>query len=202
MGYSHMRDEDPKSLNDDYIRTFTVSSTPRFDYFDITIRKVGVATAHLFRQNPRSSFEVPVIGFGGEFIIHQKLGRHTTFIAGGIGITPLLPQLQNLDMKSFSLIWSVNAQDISMVLDVFKDFPELKECSSLFVTGVKRSHSGKLETLSKLCSKTLPRRIAKEDLMKKEPKTTDWYMCTGPGLNHSISEWLHGEALFSESFNF
>lgn len=27
MGYSHMRDDDPTSLNDDYIRTFTVSSS-------------------------------------------------------------------------------------------------------------------------------------------------------------------------------
>lgn len=27
LGYSHMRDDDPKSLNDDYIRTFTVSSS-------------------------------------------------------------------------------------------------------------------------------------------------------------------------------
>ena len=27
-GYNHMRDNDPKSLNDDYLRTFTVSSRP------------------------------------------------------------------------------------------------------------------------------------------------------------------------------
>ena len=44
LGYSHMRDEDPLSLNDDYVRTFTVSSgqdaLPENE-FELTIRNVG-----------------------------------------------------------------------------------------------------------------------------------------------------------------
>jgi ferredoxin-NADP reductase len=203
MGYSHMRDEDPKSLNDDYLRTFTVSSAPHDSQFDITIRKVGIATDHLFRQNPRSGFEVPVIGFGGEFIIDQKPGRHITFIVGGIGITPLLPQLHTLDMTRFSLLWSINAQDIGLVSDVFKDFPALGEHSSIFVSGLKANHAGKVESLLKLCSKTLPRRIAKEDVDRERVfTTTDWYICTGPSLKLAVSDWLQGEAVFSESFNY
>ena len=43
-GYSHMRDDDPRSLNDDYVRTFTVSSAMGrglpHDEFEITFRNV------------------------------------------------------------------------------------------------------------------------------------------------------------------
>ena len=48
LGYSHMQDDNPKSLNDDYIRIFTVSSPPGGtlpdDEFEITIRKVCEVT--------------------------------------------------------------------------------------------------------------------------------------------------------------
>lgn len=71
IGYSHMRDDDPRSLNDDFVRTFTVSGFYQHqqqqhqqqqdqqkeealgkcgDEFEITIRKVGggVVTNFLF----------------------------------------------------------------------------------------------------------------------------------------------------------
>lgn len=70
IGYSHMRDDDPRSLNDDFVRTFTVSGFYQQqqqdqhqqdqqkeealgkcgDEFEITIRKVvgGVVTNFLF----------------------------------------------------------------------------------------------------------------------------------------------------------
>lgn len=73
IGYSHMRDDDPRSLNDDFVRTFTVSGfyqqqhqqqhqqqqqqqqqreepVGECDEFEITIRKVvgGVVTNFLF----------------------------------------------------------------------------------------------------------------------------------------------------------
>jgi len=74
-GYSHMRDDDPRSLNDDYIRTFTVSSSPHGKLprgeFEITIRSVGVVTTFLFKQNIRAGLEIPLRGFGGCFSIHQ-----------------------------------------------------------------------------------------------------------------------------------
>lgn len=70
IGYSHMRDDDPRSLNDDFVRTFTISGFYQHqqpqqhqqdqqkeealgkcgDEFEITIRKVvgGVVTNFLF----------------------------------------------------------------------------------------------------------------------------------------------------------
>lgn len=80
IGYSHMRDDDPRSLNDDFVRTFTISGFYQHqqqqqhqqdqqkeealgkcgDEFEITIRKVGggIVTNFLF-------------GFGGDES-HQK----------------------------------------------------------------------------------------------------------------------------------
>ncbi|KAG9199425.1 hypothetical protein G6514_008490 [Epicoccum nigrum] len=87
-GYSHMRDDDPRSLNDDFVRTFTISSVPRYgpegedkdkdkdkgkreDAFDVTVRRVGKATGFLFTQSGRSGLAIPLLGVGGGFKIEQ-----------------------------------------------------------------------------------------------------------------------------------
>ncbi|KAH6679118.1 oxidoreductase-like protein [Halenospora varia] len=110
IGYSHMRDDDPKSLNDDFLRTFTVSSRQdekeNHDQFEITIRKVGVVTDFMFRANPRAGLEVGLSGFGGEFFVEQKEGEKVGFVAGGVGITPLLAQAEDLDVENLSLYWT------------------------------------------------------------------------------------------------
>lgn len=92
-GYSHMRDEDPQSLNDDFVRTFTVSApldakfladaggeaagseggVPRLRVLrdgaepelEIVVRRHGSATALLAKWNMRVPLEIPVLGFGG-----------------------------------------------------------------------------------------------------------------------------------------
>ncbi|KAH8816045.1 kinase-like domain-containing protein [Xylogone sp. PMI_703] len=136
MGYSHMNDEDPKSLNDDFLRTFTVSNRQSdSDEFEITIRKVGVCTQHLFRQNPRANPELPLLGFGGEFFVQQSEGENISFIAGGVGITPLLAQAEDLDLKRLHLYWTVRAEDLNLVLDTFERIPGLASSTTAFVTG-------------------------------------------------------------------
>lgn len=91
VGWSHMRDDDPTSLNDDYVRTFTVSSVPLppspvkgggagngdgdgdggddlvkdGTEMQITVRKHGPVTGLLWRWNLQVPLEVPVLGFGG-----------------------------------------------------------------------------------------------------------------------------------------
>ncbi|KAL4908988.1 hypothetical protein BDW74DRAFT_75992 [Aspergillus multicolor] len=75
MGYSHMMDDDPSSLNDDYVRTFTISSPPdqvSNDEFEITIRKHGDVTRYLFQTSDRAELEVPLKGFGGEFRLPEQ----------------------------------------------------------------------------------------------------------------------------------
>ncbi|GAB7363445.1 hypothetical protein MBLNU230_g3719t1 [Neophaeotheca triangularis] len=94
-GYSHMRDDDPRSLNDDFVRTFTVSSAPDPSPnpatgpkgFEIVIRNVGSVTGWLFkhgldaddgaaatttRARRQGPLEIKLRAFGGEFGISQR----------------------------------------------------------------------------------------------------------------------------------
>lgn len=137
-GYSHMRDSDPRSLNDDYVRTFTISSPPPAhdpatpnadaDEFEITFRTVGVVTRFLSRQQPRHGLSLPLKGFGGSFAIPLIPDTQIPFVAGGIGITPLLAHLPSLSLAtstSLRLFWMVNIRDINLVLDTFRRHPVL-----------------------------------------------------------------------------
>ena len=143
VGYSHMRDSDPRSLNDDYIRTFTISSPPPLspsdeetaaktsveaDEFEITLRVVGVATRFLSRQQPRNGLSLPLKGFGGSFTVPWTPDTQIPFVAGGIGITPLLAHLPSLSLAtgtSLRLFWMINISDINLVLDTFQRYPIL-----------------------------------------------------------------------------
>ncbi|KAJ8062771.1 hypothetical protein OCU04_008029 [Sclerotinia nivalis] len=209
IGYSHMRDDDPKSLNDDYIRTFTVSSskdpTDTYDQFEITIRKVGVVTNFLFRHNIRSELEVPLNGFGGEFFIDQGSEGKVSFVAGGVGITPLLAQVSELDLLRLQLYWTVRLVDLGLVLDTFEKYPNLSNHTKLFITGEMGGCDGMNESI---CVKKLresgatlqERRIEKSDF--SEDPANRWYLCTGTNLRNTLVEWLKGKQLSYEDFNY
>jgi hypothetical protein len=109
-GWSHMRSDDPQSLNDDFVRTFTISTPPDpgLKQLEITARKNGPVTGLLFSWNLRAPLEVPVLGFGGSegfrlsFGVVQegdkgaKDGMEQIFVAGGVGITPLMAQAKGV----------------------------------------------------------------------------------------------------------
>jgi NAD(P)H-flavin reductase len=215
-GYSHMRDDDPRSLNDDFVRTFTVSSPPgqppnpvsrlKANEFEITVRRVGAVTEELFKhqgseQGDRMALEVGVKGFGGEFGVQQVEGEEVVvFVAAGVGITPLLPCLQSLDLRRLVLLWTVRKEDVGLVEDVVGGCPELKGRLTLFVTDaeedegldVKAGH-GKIRLER--------RRLVKGDL-ELEGKVERYYLCTGTPLRKQLTEWLPGKELVFEDFNF
>jgi NAD(P)H-flavin reductase len=210
IGYSHMRDDDPKSLNDDFLRTFTVSSGPgeasSYGQFDITIRKVGRVTEHLFRHNTGSKLEVPLKGFGGEFIFQQGPGEHVACIAGGIGITPLLAQATVMDLSRVDLYWTVRAEDLGLVLDSFEQFPGLIGCARLFVTGAGKTDAAKsLMKLEEMNTSVEMRRMVSDDLGLETDGGVEikrWYVCTSDELRKMVTEWLEGRLAISESFNY
>jgi hypothetical protein len=117
-GYRHMNNDNPQSLNDDYVRTFTVTNLPPAHQRDvethmdngtlveITVRKHGPATAFLWNHDMRTSLKLPVLGFGGDASFrllpagaitsdadnaHHSRAR-AVFVAAGVGVTPLLAQ--------------------------------------------------------------------------------------------------------------
>ncbi|KAL8834249.1 MAG: hypothetical protein Q9170_003836 [Blastenia crenularia] len=210
-GYSHMRDDDPSSLNDDLVRTFTVSSSVRGglpeDEFEITIRNVGKVTKFLFRQNIRAGLEVPVMGFAGASTIDQPDGEVVPVVAGGIGITPLLAQLPDLDPKRIKLFWSLNVKDIGLVMDTFERYPQLAASTSLYISAAADAtvRGQVLQTLPRLeqyGAQTLRRRIAASDIQGQSGLSPTWYICAGSILRRELLSWLSDKNVVLEDFTY
>jgi len=103
--YRHMADGKPDSLNDDRVRTWTVSSAHEdrsTTWFELTMREMknGVVTGQLFqllrskwRQGEETSLSIrniaEVVGVTGDFYMGQG-PVCMLWVAGGIGITPFL----------------------------------------------------------------------------------------------------------------
>ena len=215
MGYSHMRDDDPRSLNDDFVRTFTVSSPPghppnpvrrlKDDEFEITVRRVGTVTEELFKhqgseQGDRMDLEVGVKGFGGEFDVRQDGSETVAFVAAGVGITPLLPSLDSLDLRRLLLLWTVRKEDLGLVEDVLNSCPELAARLTLFVTNALDSEAIKVTTNAGDVG-VQKRRLGKQDL-DLNGQVQKYYLCTGTPLRKQLMEWLPDKELIFEDFNF
>jgi ferredoxin-NADP reductase len=213
-GYSHMRDEDPQSLNDDLIRTFTVSSPPiGGSEIQMTLRRHGPATTFLGRHNTRVPLEIPVLGFGGEEAFRIPLDPQAPqpiFIAAGVGITPMLAQAQAvLDAKvPLRLLWSLRSEDLSLAVDTFARVPALAGVTTLFVTGGRgEEERGAVERLG---TGVEIRRMARGDLEKLRGsgderganKKKKFFLCTGPALLAALGEWLEGEEVVWEDFGY
>lgn len=209
QGYSHMRDADPTSLNDDYVRTFTISSAPSLlsetgDTFEITMRKIGRVTSALFDHDPaRYDFDVTVRGIGGEYSINTAdSDKVVGFFASGVGITPLLSSIPGLDVQRLIVLWSLRYDDVPLVLDTLKQYPQLADRLCLYITGTPSQVSEKnIASLRESKVKFETRRVAQGDFEQHEI-IADWYICTTPALARVLTEWLPGKNIIVEDFAF
>ncbi|OAA78994.1 FMN-binding split barrel [Akanthomyces lecanii RCEF 1005] len=218
-GYAHMRDDDPQSLNDDFVRTFTVSSPPLPPsagkgkvQMQITARRNGPATGLLWRQNMRVPLKLPVLGFGGASSFHlpttASSGTTTpVFVAGGVGITPLLAQARGvLDADvPLTLLWSLNSRDLALAEDTFARIEGLAAKTTVFVSG----SDGDAEVVERIRQQGVKgiefRRIGEGDVKKLgggRGKKTKFYLCTGPTLLRALQDWLDGEDVVWEDFGY
>jgi NAD(P)H-flavin reductase len=229
IGYSHMRDDDPRSLNDDFVRTFTVSSPPpgtnndspspvltlKDNEFEITVRRVGTVTEELFKHGGSEKgdrtglgLEVGVKGFGGEFEVRQDgADEVVAFVAAGVGITPLLACLGTLDLQRLRLFWTVRNADIGLVRDVLEAWPALAERLMLFVTNVgERGDEGAslgLEIGTADVADAVDVRCGR--MLSEDVRSDDvrrYYLCTGTGMRRVLMGWLSDKELVFEDFNF
>ncbi|KAL8715928.1 MAG: hypothetical protein Q9220_000595 [cf. Caloplaca sp. 1 TL-2023] len=211
-GYSHMRNDDPLSLNDDLVRTFTVSSSVRGplpkDEFEVTVRNVGKVTDFLFRQNIRAGLEVPLRGFAGSFVIHQSDDAIVPFVAGGIGITPLLTQLPDLDLERLRLFWTMSIKDVGLVIDTFERCPRLAGSTILYISGGAEAAvrgQEKFQSISRLDhygAQTLRRRMEGSDIQGQQGLSPTWYICAGSTLRKALLSWLPDRKVVYEDFNY
>ncbi|KEF51690.1 uncharacterized protein A1O9_12325 [Exophiala aquamarina CBS 119918] len=109
--YRHMADGKPESLNDDRVRTWTVSSAHENQsttWFELTMREMnnGAVTGRLFQllrsksrqgaaQALNSGIIAEVVGITGGFCVGQEPAR-MLWVAGGIGLTPFLAMFKAL----------------------------------------------------------------------------------------------------------
>ncbi|KAH7101469.1 hypothetical protein BKA62DRAFT_657195 [Auriculariales sp. MPI-PUGE-AT-0066] len=130
--YQHMNAANPTAVNDDRIRTWTVSSwstEPTSSTFDLTIREKpgGLVTGALFSivrrvldagrpqllEDARPlNFEISMIGFSGDFVLPAEdaaslTTRSLLWLAGGIGITPFVAMLRNLSGIVSQQQWNI-----------------------------------------------------------------------------------------------
>ncbi|KAM0263890.1 hypothetical protein ACHAQJ_000925 [Trichoderma viride] len=114
--YQHMANSAPGSVNDDRVRTWTVSSSHEsrdVTWFDLTMREMkgGAVTGALFdvlRRHPSNQWEKPititedivaeVVGVTGDFFLGQD-NVNKLWVAGGIGITPFLAMFNALSER-------------------------------------------------------------------------------------------------------
>lgn len=215
IGYSHMRDDDPRSLNDDFVRTFTISNLPPASVGDgvddgtkveITAKKHGPATGLLWTHNLRVPLEVPILGFGGEesFRIANYTGeQQQVFVAGGVGITPLLAQAPELIASgtAFELLWSVRGEDLPLAEDTFQRIPGLAERTRIFVTG-NLGDETVLDRLKELGSTVSKGRMTREDILGGKAGARKYYLCTGSAMVQTLLKWLEGEDVVYETFEY
>jgi predicted ferric reductase len=82
-----------KGLNESH--PFTISSAPREDVLRVTIKASGDFTRHLF-QHLQAGMEAVVEGAYGMFD-YKTGGQKQIWIAGGIGLTPFLSFVRDMD---------------------------------------------------------------------------------------------------------
>ena len=190
------------------MRTFTVSSSAdklRRDEFEITIRNVGIVTNFLFRQNIRAGLEVPLKGFGGNFTIEQGQKDIVSFCAGGIGITPLLAQMHDLDLARLRLFWTVTVHDTGLVIDTVERCPLLGPSTRVFMSRLSEQSSAEsslqIRRLEGYGARVTTRRMAASDVERHRDPST-WYLCTSTALRESLLEWLPGKRTIYEDFDY
>lgn len=208
-GYAHMNDDEPQSLNDDFVRTFTVSSVAPAEggaarELQITARRHGPATDLLMRQNLRAPLDLRVLGFGGkdEFQLPTAPdARQAVFIAGGVGITPMLAQARAaLDAGvNLTLLWTVRGDDVPLVEDIFRRIPALARVTKLFITGTGDHLSAALGTAE---ASVEGRRIQEADIARLRGAQRRFYLCAPSGLIESVNRWLEGEDVVWEDFGY
>jgi ferredoxin-NADP reductase len=218
QGWSHMRDHDPTSLNDDFIRSFTISSGASApdggagSEFEITVREHAAVTRHLSRWTPGAGLSAAVIGFGGENDVLFHPGEEPSspeddvvVIAAGVGITPLLAQAATAlsSGRPLHVLWSLAADDLPFAVEALEQVDRLASIVTLFVTRVGPSHRDDLRRLERSGVVVQTRRLESEDVLRAGRQGQRRYeVCAGQSLRNAVMHWVAGETVRFNRFDY
>jgi predicted ferric reductase len=159
-------------------------------------------TRFLFQQNERAGFEVPILGVGGDFRVEQNEDAALVpFIAGGVGITPILGQLSTLDLSPahFRLLWTLKAADSGLVVDTLKRYPEVAQSTIVFLTG-DLGGKGEIEQIKLFGAEVRNGRVTKDAVDEIDAET--WYICAGRTLRKEMLLLLQHRKVVFEDFDY
>jgi ferredoxin-NADP reductase len=207
--YQHMNNKNPQLVNDDFVRTWTVSRQISPDELQITVKKSGFISSFLHSLVISSSskdsdygIQVEVKG-GGGLLLNPTLPVPTKmlWVCGGIGITPFMSVYDYIknDLGSIAydiiLFFSAHHDEIDLLKDIHTKIkvvifqtstatPTLAE--SLPVTA-KRLHS---------------RRLQKSDFQEFDYQDRECFLCGPDAFMKSVKDWLspHTSKIHTESF--
>jgi len=98
-------------LNKNESHPFTISNHPSEDHLRLTIRSLGDYTADL-QSSLKEDAKAKIQGAFGQFNYIKAKNKDQIWLAGGIGITPFLSFLKELNLNfKVTLIWSVKTVD-------------------------------------------------------------------------------------------
>ncbi|MFJ4223245.1 pyridoxamine 5'-phosphate oxidase family protein [Microbacterium sp. NPDC089695] len=216
QGWSHMRDHDPSSLNDDYIRSFTVITAPQRDTswghttFELIARTHGPVTRLLsLGAGGEPPVRADVLAFDGHPLLlgdDHEYGRpfpDLTIVAGGVGITPVLAAADALAVASrdgtVRILWSLRGEDIALAFHLLDHAPELGPLTTLHVTG-GRLDSDEDAALARAGLRVVRRRIQEQDL--RASRDHRFIISAGRTLASAIQSWTSERQVTLHSFDY
>ena len=193
-----MADDAPQSLNDDFVRSWTISSIPEIDAageylpstrFSCTIKnKYGGAISPMLhrwgRRNQKGHLEIKFIGVEGAFTCfdekHQLKQEKLLFLAGGVGITPFMTMLEVIRARKVKadivLLFSARGEEGNLA----ERFQEVGIKTIVFDTGGEESDVD-----------VIRRRIRYEDVTTvPDLKERGVYMCGPDGFMNALKGYL------------
>ncbi|KAJ5319976.1 hypothetical protein PENANT_c040G06131 [Penicillium antarcticum] len=211
--YQHMANSAPGSINDDRVRTWTVSSAHEQKNaicFELTMRKVqgGTVTGALFnllrrqnskKQDQRTLFDRPIsadiVGVTGDFFMGPgKLNM--LLIAGGIGITPFLAMLSALAARGSKIDGDVAlilaTREPEIMVNLMKPALEMMSVAvNINIDIFSHTANVNVEYLNTTCRKIIVHtgRVTPE-LWKQFPRDKDVFICGPNGFGDSVTDGL------------
>lgn len=196
FGYQHMSSQ-PSTVNDDRIRTWTISSAPsdeKTDQVTITIKRKngGIMTTLLIDNADRlvKKLSIPCLGVQGHFTCFETIktlradaNPKMLLLACGVGVTPFLSMIRGLIKANVET-------DVVWILQSRKTYDALKSTFDEFDALAKETRvklRGKPSTLnSSRLIKPHEVHISQEEIVEFAPDAAerDIYLC-GPEL------WQH-----------
>ncbi|KAK9765491.1 hypothetical protein K7432_006143 [Basidiobolus ranarum] len=137
-------------LNDDLVRTWTISSTPPLRNFNIAepVSQITITVKqkpgglistflhqHYSNVTSRNMLRVPLVGVGGTFTVFQPIHTRSArpkllFLAAGVGITPFLSMLPALRKYDVHLVVTARRED-DLYLNIIQPFSEFVKITAL-----------------------------------------------------------------------